>query len=398
MTKEQAIQEMLRHAEMLLGRGEVKQASTLLDRVLRMDFINQRAWLTLYQMHGKDNPFTVFQRAYAQEHYSDRAHLLAAQDSAILSQAEVAPLSDDSTQQAKRQPAEKHLPVVQNEPERKKLYCPNCGVLNLDGARYCDRCGTQLFKATAPAPAPPQQPVMMQPYPIPQSPPPQPVILQPLSRAQPEPQPVVLQSISPQIIIEQKITCPNCRRENLRDSYLCAYCGFPIYPAANPVNPAHQNKPGKIEPKMSPRFLFIDLGLFAVAVSALLTWVSISTVALWIPSEETYTGYRVMAEFTGGAQINVVVTFFFIFAGVATILMHARKRALAVIAALISLASMGYSFFTLRYIAGQQFGYSNWLYSDISVMHLREGIYIALAGAVLLFLGTVFSKNKASRR
>lgn len=151
MAKEQTVQEMLQHVEMLLGSGEVKQASILLDHILRQDFTNPRAWQILYQVFGKGQLFEVFQRTFAQKYYSNYAYLLA--------------------------PLEPNTPAAQFSADfspkttlEGTLHCPTCGLINRDGACFCSSCGAQFHKPSMPVSAPIPQADVFQSYLIPKQP------------------------------------------------------------------------------------------------------------------------------------------------------------------------------------------------------------------------------------
>ncbi|MFO7167539.1 MAG: zinc ribbon domain-containing protein [Chloroflexota bacterium] len=80
-------------------------------------------------------------------------------------------------------------------------FCPQCGVDNPEGARFCDQCGAMLIPVTAPA-------------------------AQPAAPAQPAPG-----------VASGVVTCPQCGTQALPGEAFCDNCGAPLSAPQRPVAP-----------------------------------------------------------------------------------------------------------------------------------------------------------------
>ena len=87
-------------------------------------------------------------------------------------------------------------------------FCPQCGVDNPEGARFCDQCGAMLIPVTGAAPA---------------------AVAPPAVPAAPA---------VPQATASGVITCPQCGTQALPGEAFCENCGAPLNAPLRPVAPA----------------------------------------------------------------------------------------------------------------------------------------------------------------
>jgi Tol biopolymer transport system component len=409
MTHAQAIQEMIHHAEQLVDRADNRQAIMLLDKILRLDFTNPSAWQLLYKLLGAGQPFEGFQRTYAQEHYPARAHLLGTQ--AVEPHINSRPVSAAT--------------------EGAIELCQVCGKSNRAGARFCTQCGAPLTAGQS-TPIPPQasasalpsspvgQPVNPQapvpgsapsapplqripqpqspvyPPPTIQSPPPTPPLQPPAAPVYQPPAPLAppppLQPLPERTGSDHaggEVVCPDCGRANPRDARLCAYCGYRFSQPPDLLPSQKADKRGAEKTQSRFRLHFVDLGLFVIVISMLLPWGTIDRSTFIGSSSQIYDGFGIIAEFGGGANLNIAVILFFILGVAAYILVRAHNKILATIAAVASLVAQSYVLVTMLSISDQSVGNAG-MFFDLSSLEVREGTLVALVGAILTLLGVIF--------
>ena len=205
MTHAQAVEELLQKCETLLAQGDARQASMLLDKILRLDFANARAWRMLHGMLGRGQPFEAFQREFARKYYPARAYLLETLDLIPLAPPEAAPGIP---------PAAPSL-ADEAQPHSDGTMCAYCGRYNPPGQPVCLVCGANLAAPGA------------------------------------KPQPEAPQAGSPPTVDvpatsagerADELVCPKCQHRNELRASFCTQCGTSLlqadYPAAVKAQPA----------------------------------------------------------------------------------------------------------------------------------------------------------------
>lgn len=390
MTHAQAVEELLQKCETLLAQGETRQASVLLDKVLRLDFVNARAWQMLHGLIGQGRPLEVFQREFAQKYYPARAHLLEPLDLIPLPPPEAAPENPPPAPApvegavcvycGRYNPPGTPLCLVCGatlaapaappvDARAEEQACPRCGHQNAAQARFCAQCGKGLLQADEPIPAPP--PAVLQGHEPALVPPPQTAV-----PTVPAPQVVVLQGHEPALTPPAQTavpsapaagggaetSCPNCGRGNPHDARLCAYCGYDFFyrRVVTAESKAQRERPVF-------RFHFVDIGDLVVVLSLFLPWDS-STGILYIPYLLNVWGVIAKNDF-GGWIIAFIVT-----ALGASILVRARHRLLAGLSAVGSVVSL--------VVAAEEMGST------------EVGVPVAFAGTLLVLMGVIFFENE----
>lgn len=395
----QTVEALLKQCELLLAQGEARQASVLLDKVLRLDFVNARAWQMLHGMLGQGRPLEVFQREFAHKYYPTRAYLLEPLDLIPQAPPEVVPVKplvgvggtsclycgrvNPPGQEVCLMCGAGLVAVVtglQLEVEKIAPQCPQCGYRNVSQARFCGHCGGKLMESDAKVPAPQQtspqerQPALdppahaampdSPPTPPPHAPPPQVVIMQGHEPALNPPSQVLVVPAVPATEHgkrgETGMTCPKCGRSNMRDARLCAYCGYDFFYKRVVTN----DKVVRERPVF--RFHFVDIGDLIVVLSLFLPWDSAEGF-LRIPYLLNVWG--VIARHDYGAWI---IAFIALSLG-ASILVRARHRLLAILSAIGAVISL--------IVAASEMGSS------------EVGVPVAFVGALLVFFGVIFFEN-----
>jgi hypothetical protein len=150
------VTDLLQRAEQSLQRGDARGTGILVDRVLKQDFTNARAWNLLHQMLAPGQDLAAFQRDFAAKHYPAQAQLLDAPALSIVPP--VAPAlvwgiasrptlipTADAPQLDPSKPIIAMTTAVAASP--RYIPCPRCRYIKIPDANFCDQCGYEFVES-----------------------------------------------------------------------------------------------------------------------------------------------------------------------------------------------------------------------------------------------------------
>lgn len=125
---------LLSEAEQALNNKNRRSAAILIDKILKQDFQNPRAWQLLYRLMAPNQPFVEFQKDFATKHFPDKVNLL----STSLSVSDV--------------PINRLQEAALPTPNIGQKFCDNCGKPRSAGAQFCGYCGITFSNQLPPVP------------------------------------------------------------------------------------------------------------------------------------------------------------------------------------------------------------------------------------------------------
>lgn len=125
-----SLDKLLDSAEQMLQKGERKNAGLLIDRVLKQDFTNEKAWKLLHHMSGSNRSLEEFKHAFARRYYPNKLHLLEPSFQNF-------PKTEDLT-------SEVEPSTEPGRPVRQTKKCPYCAEEILVDARICRFCNREV--------------------------------------------------------------------------------------------------------------------------------------------------------------------------------------------------------------------------------------------------------------
>ena len=339
----------------LARNGSKQEAIPILKEVLVVEPNNEKAWLCLY---------------YCVERTEQKKYCLREA------------LRINPANQKVRQELDKLVALTSGGPQAGaadsgRESCAHCGKPVSAEAAFCPSCGHPTRGGYSPAIGAPVQPTRAEPA---------------MSTWGPETQ-------VPSTIVAQPapvLRCPVCRSENPPHANLCAFCGYNFHPQlGNTATPSYVAS-SKPEPESGRfRLRFVDLGPLVIAVSLFLPWATIYQNTFLGNRMNYYDFFGVVNQFDGYGGVNIAAMIYLLLGLGAWVLVRARLKPLAVLAALGAVAAQIYTLVSINDLSGIPSGSDGWFF-ELATVSLREGVTVGLAGVVIVLIGTLFYRTDVS--
>ena len=193
------------------------------------------------------------------------------------------------------------------------------------------------------------------------------------------------------------LRCPVCRSENPPHANLCAYCGYNFNPQpGHTATPAYQDSSKPESESGRFRFHFVDLGPLVIVISLFLPWATIYQNTFIGNRMNYYDFFGIINQFDGYSGVNISAMIYLLLGLGAWVLVRARLKPLAVLAALGAVAAQIYTLVSINQVSGVPSGSDGWFF-DLATVSLREGVIVGLVGVVIVLIGTLFYRTHSSQ-